>query len=188
MREPPTIETARLVLRPFALSDARDVQRLAGDLDVADTTLNIPHPYEDGMAEEWIAKLETDEPCTLAIVGRDTRALLGAIGLAPAPRFARAELGYWIGKPFWGRGYCTEAARALLRYGFVVLDLNRIHASHFARNPASGRVMRKIGMIHEGLARQHVRRRDRFEDLELYGILKNEWSEDAPGLAPQPED
>jgi RimJ/RimL family protein N-acetyltransferase len=186
MREPPTIDTERLVLRPFALSDAKDVQRLAGDMDVADTTLNIPHPYEDGMAEEWISsqpsKFEAGEQCTLAIVRRGSRELIGAIGLGLVPRFDRAELGYWIGRPYWGNGYCTEAARAVLRYGFSQLGLNRIHASHFTRNPASGRVMRKIGMVHEGRARQHVRRWDKFEDLEFYGILREEWSADAPAL------
>ncbi len=125
---PPTIETARLVLRPFALSDAKDVQRLAGDYTVSNTTLNIPHPYEDGMAEEWIASLgprfDSGTLCTLAIVRRDTRELIGAIGLSLSPRFARAEVGYWIGKAFWGNGYCTEAAQAILHYGFTVLGLN----------------------------------------------------------------
>ena len=88
----------------------------------------------------------------------------------------RAELGYWIGKPYWGQGYCTEAARATLDFGFEQLGLNRIFAHHFARNPASGRVMQKIGMTREGRLRQHVKKWDAFEDLELYGILKDHWA------------
>jgi RimJ/RimL family protein N-acetyltransferase len=179
MKQRPTLETERLLLRPFELSDAKDVQRLAGDRAIADTTLNIPHPYEDGMAEEWIsthqAKFEAGELCNFAIVLRGTGELLGAMGLAIAARFERAVLGYWIGKPYWNNGYCTEAGRAVFHYGFSTLKLNRIHASHLTRNPASGRVMQKLGMVHEGRERQHVKKWDRFEDLELYGLLRDEW-------------
>lgn len=184
MKKRPTIETERLRLRPFQFSDADDVQRLAGDRAIADTTLNVPHPYEDGMAEEWIAthqpRFESGELFNLAVTLRTTGDLIGAIGLGIDQRFGRAELGYWIGKPYWNNGYCTEAGRAVLQYGFSVLGLHRIHASHLTRNPASGRVMQKLGMVHEGRARQHVRRWDAFEDLELYGILAEEWFRENP--------
>ena len=184
MKEQLTLDTDRLLLRPFRTSDAGAVQRLAGDKAIADTTLNVPHPYEDGMAEEWIAThqpgFESGELCTFAIVLRRSGELVGAIGLALSRRFDRAELGYWIGKPYWNTGYCTEAGRAVLSYGFSKLGLHRIHASHLARNPASGRVMQKLGMVHEGCLRQHVRRWEVFEDLEIYGILAQEWYRDNP--------
>ena len=142
MKQCPTIETERLILRPFELSDAKDVQRLAGDWAIADTTLNVPYPYEDGMAEQWIStheqKFEAGELANFAIVFRAGGTLIGAIGLRIVQRFDRAELGYWIGKPYWNQGYCTEAGHAVLRYGFTELNLNRIHASHLKRNPASG--------------------------------------------------
>ena len=83
-------------------------------------------------------------------------------------------MGYWIGKPFWGQDYCTKAARAMLDFGFGPWELNRIHAYHFVRNPASGRVMAKIGMQYEGLLRQHVIKWGQFEDLALYGILRSD--------------
>ena len=95
------------------------------------------------------------------------------------PEHARAELGYWIGKPYWRNGYATEAARAILQYGFGQLGLNRIHAGHFTRNPGSGRVMQKIGMTHEGHQPRHVKKWDRFEDLELYGILHSQYDSGA---------
>jgi RimJ/RimL family protein N-acetyltransferase len=171
--------TPRLRLRPFVPADAADVQRLAGDYAVAHTTLSIPYPYEDGMAEAWIAMVAEDfatgRQVVFAITGGATAELFGAIGLVLRPAHARAELGYWIGRPFWGRGYATEAVREVLRYGFGSLGLHRIHASHFARNPASGRVMIKAGMRREGVARAHVRRFDRFEDLVQYGILREEF-------------
>ena len=114
-----------MILRPFELTDAKEVQRLAGDRAIADTTLEIPHPYEDGIAEKWIsthqAKFEAGEMVHFAIILRETNGLIGAIGLTIVPRFERAELGYWIGKPYWGNGYCTEAAWAVLEYGFTTL-------------------------------------------------------------------
>jgi RimJ/RimL family protein N-acetyltransferase len=86
-----------------------------------------------------------------------------------------AELGYWIGVPYWGCGYATEAARAMIQYGFDVLKLNRIQASHFANNPQSGRVLRKIGMQHEGCLRQHYLKWGEYVDSKVYGILRSEY-------------
>lgn len=175
----PTLETARLLLRAFRLSDAADVQRLAGDYAIADTTLNVPHPYPDGTAEQWIAThqpaFEAGEAATFAVVLRQEAGVIGAVGMRFDARFDNAELGYWIGRPYWGRGYCTEAAGAVLDYAFDELKLNRVHASHLVRNPASGRVMQKLGMSREGLRRQHVKKWERYEDLADYGILRDEW-------------
>ncbi len=177
----PTLETPRLILRPFVDSDASAVQHLAGDRLIADTTLSIPHPYEDGVAEQWI---ETHKPgyeagtlAVFAIVHRDSEQLIGAIGLTIDGELNKAELGYWIGRPFWNSGYATEAAIAVLDYGFVGLDLNRICAKHLARNPSSGRVMQKAGMRLEGTARQDTKKWGKYEDLVSYGILRVEWPE-----------
>ena len=174
----PTLETERLVLRPFRLSDAPEVQRLAGDRRVAEMTMSIPHPYQDGVAEEWIGShLETfgsGKEVILAVTLKAGGILLGAIGLAVRREHERAELGYWIGVPYWNQGYCTEAAAAVVRFGFESLGLHRIQANHYARNPASGRVMQRIGMTREGCLRRHIRRWDRSEDLVLYGILRDE--------------
>ena len=176
----PSLRTGRLILRPFATADAPDVQRLAGAWEIADTTLVIPHPYLDGMAEGWIAQQPVDwenrESVAFAITERKGGQLSGAIGLKLAMAHGTGEMGYWIGVPFWGRGYATEAAREVTRFGFEQLGLNRVHAHHFVRNPASGRVLQKAGLTYEGRLRQHVRRWDRFEDLECYGILRQDWS------------
>lgn len=175
----PTLETTRLVLRPFTLSDAAEVQRLAGAREVALGAHDIPHPYPDGVAEWWIGKqpseFEQGIGVTFAIVRRDDGALLGGIGLRLNHREQHAEMGYWMGVPYWSQGYGTEAATALVRYGFTDLDLHRIYANHYTRNPASGRIMQKIGMQHEGRMREHARHWDGFEDLELYGLLRSEW-------------
>jgi RimJ/RimL family protein N-acetyltransferase len=84
----------------------------------------------------------------------------------------RAELGYWIGRPFWGRGYATEAARAMLDFGFGSMGLNRIFAHHMRDNPASGRVLANIGMTREGVLSQHILKWDQFRDVVLYGLTR----------------
>ena len=180
MGERPTIETERLILRPFTVDDAQELQRLIGDKDIASTTLNIPHPYEDGMAEEWIGRnqerFDKGEGVNFAIVHREEGFFIGGIGLGINKEHESAELGYWVGKPYWNNGYCTEAAQAVVRYGFEALGLNRIHAAHMRRNPASGKVMQKTGMKHEGCLRQHIKKWGKFEDIESYGILRGEYA------------
>ncbi len=180
MRHQPNLQVGDLLLRPFDPADGPDVQRLAGEREIADKTLNIPHPYPDGQAEEWISthrpKFEADELCVYAVTQRYTGELMGAIGLRIERAFDRAEMGYWMGIPYWNHGYCTLAGRAILAYGFIDLRLHRIYAHHLSRNPASGKVMQKIGMTWEGRLRGHTKKREKHEDLEVYGILREEWS------------
>jgi len=175
----PNLGTSRLILRPFRKDDASSVQQLAGEWEIADTTLNIPHPYENGLAEKWIEArgpgYEAKKLATFAVVLRDGEELIGAIGLTVNRRFNKANLGYWIGKPYWNLGYATEATRTVVAFGFDNLDLNRIHAFHLARNPSSGRVMEKIGMQREGIARQDTMKWDKYEDVVTYGILREDW-------------
>ena len=173
----PVLRTGRLVLRPFTAADAPEVQRLAGAAAVADTTLTIPHPYEDGMAEAWIAlhapAFARRENVVFAITEPEGR-LLGAINLRLELPHRRAEIGYWVGQPYWGRGIATDALKAVIRYGFEALELNRIYARHLTRNPPSGRVMVKAGMQREGAQRQHFLKQGRFEDVECYAILRED--------------
>ncbi|HMU60460.1 MAG TPA: GNAT family N-acetyltransferase, partial [Gemmatimonadales bacterium] len=167
--------TPRLVLRPFRPDDAPAVQRLAGERDVAASTLTVPHPYPDGAAEEWIATHATawaeQRVLTLAVATSGDDVLVGAVGLALAMADRRAELGYWIGIPWWNLGYATEASRAIIDFGFTSLGLHRIMARHMARNPASGRVMQKLGMQREGVLRGHILKWGVFEDLVVYAVL-----------------
>ena len=184
MRSAPPLLTERLLLRSLTLEDAADVQRLAGDRDIASTLPNMPHPYEDGVAEKWIRscyeKFEKDEALNFAITLRTDKNLIGGIELRLDQENENGELGYWIGKPYWNLGYATEAARAVVAYSFEVLKLNRIYAYHFTRNPASGRVLEKIGMHYEGCRRQHTKKWGNFEDSIGYGILKTDYESLAP--------
>lgn len=174
------LETERLTLRLFQPEDAPAVQRLAGAYEIALNTLSIPHPYPDGAAAEWIAHsekaFEEGKMLNFAIVVRETGELAGSVGLILKPEHDKAEIGYWIGVPYWNRGYATEASRALIDYGFSEWNLNRIDAGHFGRNPSSGRVMQKLGMHFEGTLREAIKKWDEYVDVSYYAILRSDWA------------
>ncbi|XOV88079.1 MAG: GNAT family N-acetyltransferase [Pseudomonadota bacterium] len=169
----PTLKSEYVTLRPFTVSDAPVVQKLAGAFEVADTTLTIPHPYADGAAETWIAMHEpafdAGKGATFAIVQEDE--VKGAISLMSIEPDHQAELGYWVGVPYWGRGLCTAAGTLVVAFAFSSLSLQRLHARHLSRNPASGRVLRKLGFTHEGSRRGHVMKWGKLEDVEEYGLM-----------------
>jgi RimJ/RimL family protein N-acetyltransferase len=179
MGERPTIQTERLLLRPLRLEDAEPVRLLAGAREIAAQTLSIPHPYEAGLAEQWISSqpeaFEKGEAVTFAVTLRQTGELVGAAGLILCAKDQNAELGYWIGVPYWRRGYATEAARSVVAFGFSALGLHRIHAGVFSGNRASARVLKKIGMRREGRLPHHHLKWGRFLDLDRYGILEADW-------------
>jgi RimJ/RimL family protein N-acetyltransferase len=188
MSEMPRLVTPRLLLRPFVPADGPTVERLAGAREVADTTLTIPHPYPVGGGAAWIATHAEGwarrERLVLAIRERaGPDAPLGAVGLQLAMPHAHGEIGYWIGVEAWGRGYTTEAARALIAYAFATLGVHRVQGRHFTRNAASGRVLQKLGMQLEGVHRDAYRRWGRFEDVASYAVLAPEWQGGAPTLA-----
>ncbi len=172
------IQTERLTLRPYALSDIPALLPLIGAREVAATTLRIPHPYTEAHARDYIARVQEDlssgKCLRLGIILRVSETMCGGVGLMIESDHRHAELGYWIGVPYWGNGYATEGATAVVRYGFKTLGLHRIFASHFAKNPASARVLRKIGMRHEGRQRAHILKWGEFLDLEMYGMLASD--------------
>jgi RimJ/RimL family protein N-acetyltransferase len=178
MNPQPTLTTERLVLRPCVAADAESIQRLVSDIEIARNTLSIPHPYPEGGAAEWIATHEKHYANSIAIVfvivTRDTNEIAGVVGLV-RKEHNRGEIGYWLGVPYWGRGYATEAAREVIRYAFEEVGLNRIEAAHFSRNAASGRVMQKAGMRHEGTHREAILKWNEYLDTEMYAILRREW-------------
>jgi [ribosomal protein S5]-alanine N-acetyltransferase len=177
---PATLATPRLRLRPLTSNDAPTVARLAGRREIADMTLSIPHPYSEAQACEWIAA-HAGDPTTagefvMAITVAATDELIGATGLRGIDfDHWQAELGFWIGVDHWGHGYATEAAGAVVRHGFETLNLNRLYAHHLVRNPASGRVLEKLGMRREGLLRQATRKWGRFEDVVSLALLRADW-------------
>lgn len=137
------LETNRLLLRPLISDDSEKIEELAGDYDVAKSTLNIPHPYLEGSAIQFIENIFTaeknNEIVMFAIIEKESQQLIGLINLNLVTPYKRGELAYWIGKQYWGRGYGTEATKELLIYGFINLNLNKIFAASFTSNPGSWR-------------------------------------------------
>ena len=138
-----TIETERLLLRSPRLADAACIALLAGDYDVASMTGTIPHPYSEEMAADWIKSLEAGEE-GIAFAVEHAGALVGCVGYRPLDE-THAEMGYWIGKPYWGMGFATEAGRALVLYIFAQEGFDYLTIGHFRQNPASARVIAKLG-------------------------------------------
>ncbi len=167
------LRTERLLMRKYSSEDIPSLVRLLNAQEVAATTLRIPHPYTENDAQALLKG--TESPAKFGMFEIATGQHVGGIGLSVDEQHKRAELGYWVGVPYWGRGYATEAAREMLRHGFEDLGLNRIFAGVFGGNHTSANVLRKIGMKHEGTLRQHYLKWGEFLDDECYGILAVEW-------------
>lgn len=155
----PIIYSERLILRPFLLSDANDVTRLVNTSLVADVTASIPHPYPEGLSERWIeSHLEGWQQrrfICFAVELKQSKQLIGSISLMNVHR-DQAELGYWYGVDFWRQGYATEAASHLVCTACNTFGIKSLTARHLDRNPASGRVLSKVGFCHEGSEMQKL--------------------------------
>jgi RimJ/RimL family protein N-acetyltransferase len=177
---PKEILTERLRLRPLTLCDAGNVRQLAGDRDVSDAALYIPYPLDYRTVEQWIqshrAEQQNGSSLYLGIDLKTQNHLIGVISLIFSQEHERAEMGYWIGKDYQGSGYCSEAAEAVLEYGFKELNLNRIFSIYLKSNQASARVMEKIGMKFEGCMPKYFKKWEHFEDGCIYGILKQDYT------------
>jgi [ribosomal protein S5]-alanine N-acetyltransferase len=169
------IETARLLLRPWRREDAPELQRLVSAREIAATTANIPHPYPPGGAAEYIAR-EQSHSDRFAIELRDDGSLVGSVALVRDDAHRSAEVGYWIAVEHWRRGYASEAVAAAVDFAFAERGLERLHAQALGSNPASCRVLEKTGFAHEGTQRSAFVKWGERHDLELYGLLREEWS------------
>ncbi|WP_343556552.1 GNAT family N-acetyltransferase [Sphingobacterium sp.] len=176
MKNFPKIETERLILNAITTSDIPQIVEYLQDRVYSDFTSNIPYPYRKEDAEYWLKLAEeafvNRKGFTFAIRNKEEK-LIGAIGLHDEGS-DKAELGYWIAIPYWNKGYVTEAAKAIIDFGFKELHFNKIFATYFPHNPASGKVMEKIGMKKEALLKQHLKKDGKYYDIPLYSIFKME--------------
>lgn len=174
-----TLETERLLLRPFALSDAPDLRHLLSDPAVSGTLLdaNGPLALDDAerMIAAWQAASAAGAALVFAIVRRASATLIGCVDLQLTPEHQRGEIAYWIGRPYWWQGYASEAARRVVRCGFDDLELNRIHARCLRRSEAAARVLEKAGLRYEGTQRQGAFKDGAFEDVAFYGALRADY-------------
>ena len=162
-----------ITIRPVAPCDINDIARLADDVDIARMTARLPSPYTRNDAQEWVDGLPGHpNEHAFAICGET---FMGVVGLTYDPDHDRAELGYWLGRPHWGKGAATAAARLAIEYAFRDLNVRRVCAYCFAVNPASRRVMEKSGLQFEGCLRQHTVRMGAVHDLLCFGLLKEDY-------------
>lgn len=179
--EPPQIRAERLVLRQFCETDAPRLATLAGARRIADTTISVPHPYSESDADDAIRRFRCEWAARRGVhfaicTNDDPAQFVGYVGLRDVDyEHLVGELSFWMSEPATGRGYTTEAARAVLAFGFTELGLNRVCAYHMARNSASAKILANIGMREEGRLRQRVRKWDVFEDVLAWAIVRGEW-------------
>jgi RimJ/RimL family protein N-acetyltransferase len=170
----PVLETERLVLRAPRLEDAKAVVTLASDRRVAENTARIPHPYRLADAGEWISSVSTDAAKQTFLITLDG-APIGACGIdlrdGPTP-----ELGYWLGVPYWGRGFATEAARAVIDHGFEDLGYEALQAGARVSNPASRRVLEKCGFQWTGVGLYRIRAMNSSAPCDRFRIDRGIWT------------
>jgi RimJ/RimL family protein N-acetyltransferase len=146
------IPTPRLQLRPLTPADAPRIAQYASDFDVAKMTTRMPHPYALDDARNFVERVHDPLAANEAVFGVESAedGLIGAVGFHAGGDLNAPEFGYWIGKPWWGKGYATEAARAALAWAKTGWGRKVVFAGHFADNPASAAVLIKSGFLYTG--------------------------------------
>jgi len=170
-----TITTERLILRPYKISDAERVCELCNNYNIYRSTLTLPYPYPIESALAWISTHEenfkNDKSYEFAVTDKSTGELFGAIALSNNQKHKNGEIAYWIGEEYWGKGYATEALKAIIDFAFTEKGYHKVWGRFFATNPSSGKVMAKVGMVKEGVLAEHVIKEGKYEDLIFYGIV-----------------
>ena len=176
----PVLDTKRLRLRPLSMRDEKDMYRYASDPAVSRHVLWDAHesPRDTRSAlRSAIRQYRSGAPGSFAIERRSDRRMIGTIGFMWINTEHRsAEVGYSLARDCWNQGYMTEALKAVLRYGFESMHLNRIEAQHETTNPASGAVMRKCDMRREGTLRGRLFNKGKYVDVDLYAILRKDYN------------
>jgi RimJ/RimL family protein N-acetyltransferase len=169
----PILETERLVLRAPRLADVKAIARLVNDRRISENTARIPHPYGVADAEQFLAAVNRQESeATFAIVLKGE--IIGMCGIEP--REAAAELGYWLGVPYWNRGYATEAVRAVIDHAFGDLEHDALQAGARVSNPASRRVLEKCGFQWTGVGLYRIRAIKSSAPLDRFRLDRGLWA------------
>ncbi len=169
----PVLDTARLVLRAPVRSDIKAIARLANDRRVAENTFRIPHPYRVEDGEQFVAAINRQPGEAALVVTLDG----GAIGICSIElREGEAEIGYWLGVPFWGRGYATEAVRALIDHAFGELGHEALVSGARVSNPASRRVLEKCGFQWTGVGLYRIRAINSSAPFDRFRLDRGLWA------------
>jgi RimJ/RimL family protein N-acetyltransferase len=165
---------SRCCLRPFRDGDQASIVRNANNRKIwINLRDRFPHPYTSADADAWVRQVAGQDPptqCAIEVGGE----AVGGIGITLQDDVHRrsAEIGYWLGEPFWGRSIMSEAVPAFTAYAFATFDLCRIYATVFEWNPSSGRILEKAGYRLEGRLRKSVTKDGRTIDQLLYACVR----------------
>ena len=175
----PEFETSRLLLSPPRVADIPAIVELGNNPNIAKNVFLLPYPYQEKDAVFWIHMadqgLADRSRFIFALRLKPDNLFIGGMGLTLAKEHRRAEMGYWVGEPYWNNGFASEAAAAVLKFGFEQLNLNKIYATHLDTNPASGKVMTKNGMVREGVLKEHILKEGAFRTLVQYALLRKDF-------------
>jgi RimJ/RimL family protein N-acetyltransferase len=167
------LETQRLVLRAPQLEDAKAIAALANDRRIAENTARIPHPYRVSDAESWIVASAADLEGETYLITLANGSVIGGCGFDIHD--GAAEIGYWLGTRYWGKGYTTEAVRALIDHAFTNTEHKALQSSVRVTNPASRRVLEKCGYEWTGVALQHVRALGISVPVDRFRLTRERW-------------
>jgi RimJ/RimL family protein N-acetyltransferase len=173
-RSIPVLETARLVLRAPRLGDVKAVAALANDRRIAENTARIPHPYRTADAEDFITTANRGNDTTF-LVTLAGGATIGAVGLSQLDRHP-PEIGYWLGVKHWGKGYATEAVRAVIDHAFTDRDCEAIQSAARVTNPASRRVLEKCGFQWTGAGLLRIRAIASSAPIDRFRLDRGLWA------------
>lgn len=179
MKDFPQLTTTRLVLRKIRTEDIPSLLKYCHNKKISDQILNIPYPYQE---EDAIFRMnfvfqgfKNRERYVFAITLKEKDELIGEIGLHLDKANNTAQFGYWIAEPEWGKGIATEATAAILKFGFEELKLNKIYATHYPDNVASGKVMLNNKMIKEAELKEHYKVNNQYRDVLQYRLTASEY-------------
>ena len=173
-RSIPVLETERLVLRAPRLGDVKAVAVLANDRRIAENTARIPHPYRASDAEDFISTANLGNETVFLITQRNG-VMVGACGFTQLDRHP-PEIGYWLGAKFWGKGYATEAVRAMIDHAFTDLDHQALQSSARVTNPASRRVLEKCGFQWTGVGLTRIRALNSSAPIDRFRLDRGLWA------------
>ncbi|MDB5397105.1 MAG: N-acetyltransferase [Rhodospirillales bacterium] len=172
------IDTDRLVLRCPAAADASQISSLLGNWNVAHWVVRVPFPFRPEHAAAWIARSAEERAVgagwPFLITLRDGHALMGSMDLSLEGDRSSGALGYWLGEDYWGQGYATEAAVAMIGFAFDILKLKEVTANALPDNLRSIRVLEKAGLRHVGRQVEDTVERGRV-DTELFALKRSTW-------------
>jgi len=174
-RSIPVLETERLILRAPRLGDAKTVAALANDRRIAENTARIPHPYKRADAEDWLASANAraDEETFLITLADGT--IIGACGF-DVREDGVPDVGYWLGAEYWGKGYATEAVRALIDRAFGDLEYDALHSGARVTNPASRHVLEKCGFQWTGVGLCRIRALKSSAPIDRFRLERGIWA------------